>query len=446
MAARVLIVGEAADGLAAIERQLGDAGYETLIALADEALALARTDAPDVLILDGDTPDGEALCAAAKADGETAHIPVMMSVSAADSAARVRGFAAGADDFFVRPATRAELVARTSALVRLKSLTDEVRVREATGGVLGPRAVADVDPAEDRSTIAVIDDGSGLTAGLLTALGGFGAVATLPVERAVDRLRSTPCDMVVVALAEGRLDGLRLVSRLRSYRETRRLPILGCVDAENRGPLAKGFELGIDDAVTLPADMLVASVQIRTLLRRHRATARLQQDVRLSLPASAIDAATGLCNRNYMVRHLANLVARGRTNGGSLSVVLIEIDGFRQINERLGHAGGDAVLRDVAARVSNEMRSIDLAARFGGNRFAVVMPDAGHAGVKVAAERLRAAIAAAPITLGKLDRMLTISIGIATLRDGDEDATALLQRAREQLDRGKGGKSAEAAA
>jgi two-component system cell cycle response regulator len=436
MTARVLIVDDEADCLSALDRQLGDEFFDTLTAdCGEDALALARREAPDLILLDALMPglDGFETCRRLKADPETAHIPVVMMTTVDQPAARLRGLSVGADDFLVRPVRDVELFARVRSLVRLKTLFDEIRAREATGGLMGLGAALDVDSAEDRATIVVVDDGNERIPEFLTMLRSFGIVVTVPADRAIDRLRKTPCDIAVVGLTGGRLDGLRLVSRLRSHSETRQLPVLAFVDGHDTSPLVKGFELGINDCVKLPVDMLEVVARVRTLLRRKRLTERMRQNVLLSMRLATTDAVTGLYNRHYMTHHLSSMIARARAGARPVALMMVDIDYFKRINDTWGHAAGDKALRVVADRLAANVRGVDLSARYGGEEFVVVMPDTDLASATAVAERLRSTIADDPVIAGEHSIPVTISIGVAVLKDEDEDGMALLSRADHAL-------------
>ena len=128
------------------------------------------------------------------------------------------------------------------------------------------------------------------------------------------------------------------------------------------------------------------------------------------------DELTGVANRRYAVRQLHALLSRARRHDQELSVVLLDADRFKALNDRHGHGAGDDVLRGLAARLRSRVREEDIVARFGGEEFLIVLPDTGAEGAASAAEDLRASVAAQPFPVGRFALPLTVSVGWATWR------------------------------
>jgi diguanylate cyclase (GGDEF)-like protein len=187
---------------------------------------------------------------------------------------------------------------------------------------------------------------------------------------------------------------------------------------------------------------------LRLLAQRMRAnnfTIRETSQQRRQFERDAIvDGLTGLHNRRWLDSTLPRLVQRFLRSGAPLSLQLLDIDFFKKVNDTYGHAAGDHVLRTVARIVVAALRPTDLAARFGGEEFVILLPDTDLDGACVAAERLRSAVAATAIEIpdGRTIGPVTISLGVAELTATD-DAAAILWRADEALYRAKeGGRNA----
>jgi diguanylate cyclase (GGDEF)-like protein len=172
---------------------------------------------------------------------------------------------------------------------------------------------------------------------------------------------------------------------------------------------------------------LVASgaVLVAMMASFRRLKARAEHD-------ATIDMLTGLANRRSGYGALAQMLARSQRSLSPLSVITLDIDFFKQVNDRFGHETGDAVLGNTGRLLISCLRLGDLAARVGGEEFLVLLPDTDMAGSMVVAERIRAAVCGSPLSPG-LPTQITMSLGVACSADGTEPAEALLRRADEAL-------------
>ncbi|ROR32266.1 GGDEF domain-containing protein [Inmirania thermothiophila] len=145
-----------------------------------------------------------------------------------------------------------------------------------------------------------------------------------------------------------------------------------------------------------------------------------------------LDALTGAGNRAALDEELRRQMDLARRGGHSLGLLMLDLDHFKEINDRLGHAAGDEVLRECAARIRGAMRRSDLLFRYGGEEFVILLPDAGCEAAVALAERIRRAVSARPFRLREETVRVTVSVGIACHRPGEPQA-ALLERADRAL-------------
>jgi diguanylate cyclase (GGDEF)-like protein len=181
------------------------------------------------------------------------------------------------------------------------------------------------------------------------------------------------------------------------------------------------------DAVSDAAQRL--AVELQAGLERLKTQERFTALSRLALT----DPVTSLANRRGGEEAFAREVSRARRGGTPLSLVLFDIDHFKHINDRAGHAVGDRVLRDISDILSGSQRGSDLAMRWGGEEFLVLLPDVGLSGARAFAERVRENVQ--NMAVGEAGR-ITVSAGVAELQE-DEDAAAALARADAGLYRAK---------
>jgi diguanylate cyclase (GGDEF)-like protein len=140
------------------------------------------------------------------------------------------------------------------------------------------------------------------------------------------------------------------------------------------------------------------------------------------LRAGITDFLTGWHNRRYLQQRLKEELARAQRHAGTMSCLMIDIDRFKSINDGYGHLAGDNALREIAHRVEAQIRSMDTAARFGGDELAILLPDATAAEAARLAERIREVVAAVPYVLTpQIERTLTVSVGVASIAPGRDE-------------------------
>jgi two-component system cell cycle response regulator len=234
-----------------------------------------------------------------------------------------------------------------------------------------------------------------------------------------------------VSLGLQNFDGLRLCSQLRSLERTRMVPILLITEPEDNSRLLRALDIGVNDYIVRPIDKNEMLARARTQVRRKRYTEHLRDSLQQTMELAVTDALTGLNNRRYLESHLATLVDQAAARSKALSLLIVDIDFFKSINDGHGHDAGDDVLREFAKRIRRNIRGIDLACRFGGEEFVVVMPDTDMALAYMVAERLRARVAGEPFLVAGGAKALdvTISVGVASLERSDDTPETILKRA-----------------
>jgi two-component system cell cycle response regulator len=443
MTARVLVVDDILSNVKLLEAKLTAEYFEVLTASSGEqALTRVAAELPDIVLLDVMMPgmDGFEVCRRIKANPKVAHIPIIMVTALDQPSDRVMGLDAGADDFLTKPVDDFALFARVKSLVRLKMMTDELRMREETGQSMGLTDAAEtmVDP-DPSGRILVVEDRPESVAWFRGALEQKNKLVDVSAfDEALVRARGGDFDLIVVSLGIRNFDGLRLCSHLRSLPEVRNSPILVLVSEGESRKLIQALDMGVNDYLMRPVDRNELLARIRTQLRKKRYSDKLRHNVQLSLEMAITDPLTGLHNRRYMASHLDTLM-KSACAAKPISFLIMDIDHFKAVNDTHGHDVGDEVLREFANRISANVRGIDLACRHGGEEFVVVMPDTDAGFAFTVAERLRQSIEATPIKISRPPNALniTVSIGIASSTGTPDVPDQLLRRADQALYRAK---------
>jgi two-component system cell cycle response regulator len=242
-------------------------------------------------------------------------------------------------------------------------------------------------------------------------------------------------DLIVVSLTMKESDGLRLCSHLRTMEETRQTEILVMTEPDSADMLVRALEIGVSDYLKRPVNTDELMARVGTQIRRKMYQDRLRANYETSLALAVTDSLTGLHNRHYMVSHLDTLMERGRESGRPVALLIMDIDHFKGVNDTYGHAVGDEVLKEFAERIKRNVRGIDLAVRYGGEEFVVVLPETDLEVTKMVAERLRRNMGEEPFEVSADVGSITVTVSIGgTVYDGTEvSADGLLKRADDAL-------------
>lgn len=444
MSARILVVDDIVPNVRLLEARLSAEYYDVYTANdGPSGIAKAQEVRPDIILLDVVMPgmDGFEVCRRLKADASTRHIPVVLVTALDGRRDRLQGLESGADDFLTKPIDDVALFARVRSLTRLKLVIDELRQREASGRRLGAIEGAAQRMSGGGGRVIILDDNPHQGRRMFEEL----SLEHRPVwetepEKAILAAKAR-ADLLIVNAASNKFDGLRVAANLRCDEATRHLPVLAVVDPSDRYRAVKALEIGVNDVLPKPVDPEELVARVRTLIRQKRYTDFLRNNLDHSLELAVTDPLTGLHNRRFMTAQLGALVKRATQGGDPVAALMVDIDHFKRINDTFGHDIGDEVLREFAVRLATNVRAVDLACRFGGEEFVVVMPDTKLDDAHRIAERLRRHIAGSPFHLAGLDEPLTvtISVGVAATQGEGDAPDALLQRADEAVYEAKAG-------
>ncbi len=441
MTARILVVDDIPANVKLLEARLMAEYFDVLTASnGRDALDICDRTQVDVILLDIMMPemDGFEVCERLKSNPRTTHIPVVMVTALDQPSDRVRGLKAGADDFLTKPVNDLQLISRVKSLVRLKTLTDELRIRHDSTRQAGLDDMLRLQDGrlEEQAHVLLVDSRGASQERIIKALKPIAEVSAMSdPQAAVFEAAENSFDLVIVNGNLEDYDPLRLCSQIRSLERTRFIPILLITEQGDEQMIIRALDLGVNDYIVRPLDPNELIARSLTQVRRKRYNDRLRNSVRQTIELAVTDALTGLHNRRYLDTHLRTLFARAKVRGRPLTICITDIDRFKQVNDVYGHDAGDEVLKEFAGRIRSTVRGADLACRFGGEEFVVVMPDTPAEAAAAVAERLRGMIEARPFQLrsGETPLMLTASMGIATLMPGIDTPEQLLKQADRAL-------------
>lgn len=442
MAGRILIADNVATNRIILKVKLMASRYETIQATsAGEVRRMARADRPDLVILDASLPGGAIeTCAALKADPTTRTIPVLVLDPVPSRAARLAALRAGADDYLEKPLDEATLLALVRTLMRTRATFDELTRRQETNIALGFADAPSSFNRQPRLALVTPTRDIGISWRRALGLACSARITTLDKTRALDPVSDTetPDAYVIAADLDGRADGLRLISELRSRPATRHAAILVIDALTTPGHAALALDLGASAVMDGEIDGEEIAARLETLLARKMEFDALRESLSQHLGMAMVDPLTGVFNRRYAEAYLRRMASEAGHTNQPFALMMLDLDRFKEVNDSFGHRVGDEVLRETARRLKSNLREIDLVARYGGEEFLIAMPEANLQAALIAAERLRRVIGEIPIATGLPSAPgpevpVTVSIGV-TIWDG-HSAQPALEELLEDADR-----------
>jgi len=469
---KILVADDDRTTLTTLALALERRGYDVVqVQESTEVLSMLEKERPDLLMLDILMPklDGLQVLKRVKADERWRDLPVLMISVLAPEEATVSALGLGASDFIAKPFRTEELAARVEAQLRAsRALHDARREAEHRAG----------EAAIHAEMLDILRE-------VTEAFAPEGIYRVL-THRVASALRVSRCSMilakpgdkvgtVVVAAENPSLSNLEV--QLSRYPEIQRAlaisrPVL-VADVASDPLYARvreqwelgGFEITTRSVIAVPfgmsggrtgvfflrtvgdqppltiEDSVLAEKVVRTavsVIEKAYALQTAQSDKERYEFLARTDPLTGCANRRTLLEKLHSEIERARRYGLALSVLMIDLDHFKRVNDTRGHLTGDDALRQVAQLLRSVMRSVDVVARYGGEEFLVVLPETAAAGAMSFAERVRERVADHDFAAGGDPLSVTVSVGVATVDPGTEtDADDLLARADAALYRAK---------
>ncbi len=283
---------------------------------------------------------------------------------------------------------------------------------------IGPVSATQVKPS-----VLVVEDSPctlRVYAGALTRH-GYRVTTAISVEEARAAIAARMPDIVLLDVFLPRISGFDLLTELRSDPHTHAIPIILISGLSDREHVVDGLRRGANDYVTKPVVIPVLVARMEAVLRTTALVRKLEVQAEMLAKLAAYDELTGLYNRRALFHALETEITRSRRYSHSLSVLMIDVDHFKSINDKRGHAAGDSVLRELACRFRECLRVMDAVGRYGGEEFCIVLPETNLVGAIRAGERVRRIVVDSPFEVGGEPLGVSVSIGVSSF-----DAAPLL--------------------
>ena len=255
---------------------------------------------------------------------------------------------------------------------------------------------------------------------------GHVVVEAVDGEDALRVCREELPDVVLLDVEMPKLDGHGVLAALRADPALADTPVVFLTARTTTEDVVEGLRLGAHDYLRKPFEPAELLARVSAAYRVKSLQDELRQRNAELDAMSRTDALTGLPNRRHLQEHLVATGSAARRHGQHVGILMVDVDHFKRVNDKVGHDGGDRVLRAVASRVSAACRTEDVAGRWGGEEFLIVAPLTDREGVESLGERVRSGVAASPVQVGAEHLDVTVSVGAAS---GDGDIDVLVRQA-----------------
>ncbi|KIC43392.1 diguanylate cyclase [Ruegeria sp. ANG-R] len=379
--------------------------------------ALLRRTRPDLVLTAQTLPDGTAsdVKKVMAADPALIDVPIVAIAPQNDKAARLRALSDGLDDVLGHPFKDTLLLARVRSLLRARADRQELHLRDDSHSIgfgesaqvlLAPPPIAQIAILTQTARTGALWRKclAGQTRHLLTN-------HTLPDLKGV--LSGATPDAIVVELGSD-ASGRNLLADLRSRGATRNTVLVGVSPDENPGRAAEALDRGADAVCMGGFHTDEISLRLETLIARKTRDDRLRATLRKGLADSLTDPLTGLHNRRYAMRALDQIARQAPEEGRGFALMLADLDHFKAINDRFGHAAGDLVLTEAAHRLQAAIGETGFVARIGGEEFMIGLPNTSTEQALKQAEMICESICGQPFRLPDHPALIpvTISVGV----------------------------------
>ncbi len=403
----------------------------------ETALAALAWTRPELIVASSELPDMDAatFCRRLRAMPDFGQTPLILRQSEPQPRARLAWLAAGADEVLSGPLDEGLFLARVRSLLREREREIELGQQVAAslaGGFAEPPGRFS-RPAQ----IALVDTlGDGALTSLRNALASRmeDRVSLLSPEAALRMTEAVPDVFVVPEAPAGRAGaGFALLAHLRANRHTQPSALICMTGARCSETAARAYDLGACEVLRGGPQIEEFLIRLQRQVARKRRRDCLRDAMRDSLQAAVTDSLTGLRNRRYALQHLMGRLRPPAVQPYSL--FLVDLDGFKQVNDTHGHAAGDVVLAGVGERLSAGLQAVDLVARLGGDEFLIGMPGGSATAPQAIAETARSLIGDIPFVLPDGGEVhIGASIGVATVMpDAGLDPQVVISRADRAL-------------
>jgi two-component system cell cycle response regulator len=431
---KVLIIDDSEISAKHLSKQLA-ANYFDVVATknADEALELIGADFFKVVIIDLVMPNIDCFELCSKIKNLSPFLPIFTTSHIVEDEARIKSIKVGAEDFIIKPFDLELFITRMRACIKAK---DDIDLLISRNKHVDMQSVTSLNFNLNSSNIIAIDDdiaeASYINDELLTKVG------TLEIKEKISDFSEESLNKAELIIASGYLVdcyGVEICTRIKNSSSTAEKPILLLADQDDVELLEEAFQAGIVDYVASPIDGVELFLKVQRILKRIAIRRNLEGKLSHDLDLAIVDPLTNLYNRRYFDTKTISLIETARNKSQPLSIAIADIDKFKSVNDTYGHLVGDQVLIETAKRIKNITQEKGTTFRFGGEEFIILMENTSIEEASKIAENIRLAMETEPYNISVEPHKIncTLSLGVACLKDTDQNMNDIIKRSDEGL-------------
>jgi two-component system cell cycle response regulator len=429
---RVLIVDDEPLNVKLLKAKLSKEPYEIITAYnGHEALESVSKKMPDLILLDIMMPDidGYQVTRTLKNDPRTQHIPIILVTALNGKEDKRKGLESGADEFLNKPVNSLELKARARSLIQLKTYQDQFEAQPPSKENSKPTDNSDKsnaclisDPIQNSfQNILIVEDNEKDIRLIENYLHGqnYRLHFAQSGEEAISKLQNENIDLVLLDILLDGMNGFEVCRQLKGNDLTYNIQVVVITSLDDLKSKIKGIELGADDFLIKPVNSLELNARVKALLKKKAYMDRLVECYETALNAAQTDKLTGLFNYSYFRQFLDLEIKRCKRQKHSLSLIMIDIDDFKNYNNQFGPLEGDRLIKELGQVIKASIREIDVLARYGGEEFILALPYTDIANAQSVAERILSKVDDTfdPRKTDQCKDKMTVSMGISSYND-----------------------------
>ena len=395
---RILIVDDEPLNVKLFGAILSSDSYEIIRAFnGEQALKKVNEECPDLILLDIMMPglDGFEVTRRLKRSSETRDIPIILITAFDVADYKVIGHEAGADEFLNKPVKAPELRSRVKSLLSIKEYQDKLKLeRQTADNECGPYKEKNLPDENDRSSVVLVFEEENDTDSIKMLLHGqpYEVITKKTAQDAVALSNQNQLDLI---LFDGMLQGeacFDICSRLKEREQTANTQILVVADSDLLENKHQQFELWADDFLIKPINVHELRARVKALLKKKSFLDRLYAGPEGSVCSAITDSLSGLANYSYFEHFLGHEIKRSLRDSLPLALILMELNDVKHSPNSLGHLAGEELLKELGTLIKDNIRDVDLGARYKEKQFALVLSNTDENGTAIAVKRLKGII------------------------------------------------------